>query len=55
MGAAHARLILRTLLVKCTERIARIKLLKATERVEKEAGYNRPLGYEQLIVTLLPV
>jgi cytochrome P450 len=55
MGAPHARLILRTLLQKCTERIARITVLESRERVESEACYKRTLGYESLTVRLTPL
>lgn len=55
MGAPHARLILRTLLQKCTERIARITVLESKERVESEASYTRTLGYESLTVRLTPL
>lgn len=54
MGAAHARLLLRTLLMKCTERVAAITMRDAVPRVESEACYQRPLGYESLILKLLP-
>ena len=54
MGAAHARLMLRTLLQKCTERVAGIQVLAAKERVETEARYQRALGYESLTVKLSP-
>ena len=30
-------------------------LLEAKQRVEREAVYNRPLGYEHLSVKLLPL
>lgn len=55
MGAAHARLILRTLLQKCTERVAGIQVLAAKERVEIEARYQRALGYESLTIKLSPL
>jgi len=55
MGAPHARLILRALLQKCTERIALITVLEAKERVESEASYTRTLGYESLTVRLTPL
>ena len=54
LGAAHARLILRTLLQKCTERVAQISILNAVERVEDEARYRRTAAYESLTVRLLP-
>jgi len=55
MGAPHARLILRTLLQKCAERIARITVLESKERVEREASYTRTLGYESLTVRFTPL
>jgi len=54
LGAPHARLILRTLLQKCVERVARITVLEAQERVEDEARYQRVLGYEALTLKLTP-
>jgi cytochrome P450 len=55
MGAPHARLILRTLLRLCSERVKSIAVLDAKERVEHEAVYDRTLGYEYLTVTLTPL
>jgi len=52
MGAAHARLILRTLLRLCCERVARIHLLEKVDRTEHEAVYDRTLGYEMLRVRI---
>lgn len=52
LGAPHARLIMRTLLQKCVERIASIAVLEAKERVEKEERYERAVGYETLVVKL---
>ncbi|MBM3846253.1 MAG: cytochrome P450 [Verrucomicrobia bacterium] len=48
LGAAHARLILRTLLDKCVQRVDQITILKAQERVEEESAYRRIMGYESL-------
>ena len=50
MGAAHARLLLRTLLQKCAARIGGITVLASQRRVEAEARYQRELGYESLVV-----
>lgn len=50
LGAAHARLILRTLLQKCVARVSRFEILEFQERVEKESAYVRSLGYERLCV-----
>lgn len=54
IGAAHARLILRTLLEQCVERLAGITILEARDRVEREAAYQRTVGYELLRVRCLP-
>ena len=54
LGAPHARLILRTLLQKCVERVERLVLLQAEERVEHEARFDRVLGYDALRVRLTP-
>lgn len=55
LGAAHARLLLRTLLHHCCARVGRIAVLDAKERVEDESGYRRAVGYESLTVALTPV
>lgn len=52
LGAPHARLIMRTLLQKCVERVGSITVLEATERVEREERYERAVGYETLVVKL---
>jgi cytochrome P450 len=54
LGAPHARLILRTLLQLCVDRVARIDILHAEDRVEREARYERILGYESLVVRFTP-
>ena len=55
LGAPHARLLLRTLIRKCVDRIAGITLLDARERVENEAVYQRVAGFESLTVRLAPL
>ena len=55
LGAPHARLLLRTLLLRCTERIAGITLLEAKEHIENEPSYQRAVGYESLTVKLAPL
>ena len=52
LGAPHARLILRTLLKKCTERVGAISVLEETPHVEREARYERIVGHESLTVRL---
>jgi cytochrome P450 len=48
LGAAHARLIVRTLLRLCAERLRGLETLAARPRIEREATYERPAGYETL-------
>ena len=52
LGAPHARLILRTLLQKCVDLVGRVEVISAEPRVEREAEYERTLGYESLVVRL---
>ncbi len=55
LGAPHARLLVRTLLEKCTQRIGSIQILDAQPRIEDEPRYQRAMGYESLTVKLEPV
>jgi cytochrome P450 len=55
IGAPHARLILRTLLEQCVRRVAAITILEAKDRVEREAKYQRIVGYEVLRARLTPL
>jgi cytochrome P450 len=50
LGAAHARLVVRTLLKCLCEKVAEVRLLASEEKVEKEERYNRPLSFERLLV-----
>src|SRR4030095_1277861 len=52
LGAAHARLLLRTLLKQCCEQVAKITILEDHERIEAETRYQRVVGYESLKVKL---
>ncbi len=54
LGALHARVILRTLLLKITQRVATIAIVSAEQRIEKTAGYERPVGYDSLSVRFTP-
>jgi cytochrome P450 len=54
LGAPHARLLLRTLLQKCCERIAGLTVLEARENIEDAEKYRRAVGYESLTVRLTP-
>jgi cytochrome P450 len=55
LGAPHARLVIRSLIRKCVERVTTVTVLDAVERVEKEASYERVAGYEALTVRLAPL
>ena len=50
LGAPHSRLLLRTFLQKCIERLSGITVLHTEEHVENEASYRRSSGYESLSV-----
>ena len=50
LGAAHARLLARTLLQKCVEKIAGVTIVSAQERIEREPAYAHTMGFESLVV-----
>jgi cytochrome P450 len=52
LGAAHARLILRTLLRLLCEKVNQISLVSSELRSETEATFQRVLGYESLVVRM---
>jgi len=54
LGAMHARLLTRSLLRQLCENVAEIKILQATEHVERESHYERHLGYDTLSVQIIP-
>lgn len=54
LGAAHARLIVRTLLRKLCELTSGIERLSAERKIEKEADYERANAFHQLTVRMLP-
>jgi cytochrome P450 len=55
LGAPHARLLIRTLVQQCTERVASVTFLASEQHVEKEQRYERTVGYESLTVRLTPL
>ncbi len=55
LGAAHARLMVRTLLKTLCQRVARIEIIQAKDRLETESSYQRRLAYETLIVRMVPI
>ncbi|MBL9210532.1 MAG: cytochrome P450, partial [Opitutaceae bacterium] len=54
LGAAHARLIVRTLIAVLCERVARIETLAAVDKYENESSYRRRLAYDRLSVRFFP-
>jgi cytochrome P450 len=55
LGAAHARTVMRVLLGLLCRRVSRIELISKCDRVEHTAAYDRPLGYESLVVRMHPL
>lgn len=54
LGAPHARLVLRSLLQALLSQVESLEVLSAKARVEREAAFERTLGYESLHLRLLP-
>ncbi|MBP8257465.1 MAG: cytochrome P450, partial [Opitutaceae bacterium] len=54
LGAAHARLMVRTLLKSLCQHVARIEVIDAKDRLETETTYQRRLAYETLRVRMIP-
>jgi cytochrome P450 len=50
LGAAHARLVVRSLLKGLCEKVAAITTLQSEEKVEREERYQRALAWESLTV-----
>ena len=55
LGAAHARTVMRVLLGLLCRRVSRIELISKRDRVEHTPAYDRPLGYESLVVRMHPL
>jgi cytochrome P450 len=54
LGAAHARLVVRTLLRSLCDQVDAITTLASEEKVEREERYHRPLAFESLTVRFHP-
>ena len=54
LGAAHARLIVRSLLTCLSDRVGSISVLNSARHIENEARYQRAVGYESLTVAFAP-
>jgi cytochrome P450 len=55
LGAPHARLIVRTLLQKCIDRVAGIRVLGLENNVENQTSYQRVSGYKSLTISLTAI
>ena len=53
LGAPHARLITRTLIQKCAERLDGIAIQEEQVRFENEARYRRAVGWDALTVRMV--
>jgi len=53
LGAAHARLVVRTLLKTLCDQVDRIETLEAVDKYENETSYRRRLAYDRLTVRLV--
>ena len=53
LGAAHARLIVRSLISILCERVERIETLAAVDKYENESSYRRRLAYDRLSVRFI--
>ena len=55
IGAPHARLLLRTLLLQCSQRVGSIEILNAVPHLEPEGLMHREVGYDSLILKFNPL
>jgi cytochrome P450 len=55
LGAAHARLVVRTLLQCLCDRVARVEKVSEVPKYENETRYRRRLAYDSLTVRLHPI
>jgi len=54
LGAAHSRTVLRALLAVCCDEVRSIRVLEVQNRVEHTVAYDRPLGFDSLLVAMEP-
>jgi cytochrome P450 len=55
LGAAHARLVVRSLLKSLCGHVDAIETLRSEENVEYESSYRRRLAYRELLVRIDPI
>jgi cytochrome P450 len=54
LGAAHARLIVRTLLETLVEQVDAIEIISSNPHLEENPAYQRENGFDSLMVRILP-
>jgi cytochrome P450 len=55
LGAPHARLIVRTLLMKLCRKIQCIEVIESVDQLEHEEKFTRMVGYQRLRLRLVPI
>ena len=53
IGALHARVLFRTLLQWLVDHVSRIEVIERQEHIESISQFERPLGYDKLVVRLV--
>jgi cytochrome P450 len=54
LGAPHARLLLRSLLTLCCDKLATTTIHQASPNIELRSSYQRTIGFQSLIASLSP-
>ncbi|NBV45232.1 MAG: cytochrome P450 [Planctomycetia bacterium] len=54
LGAAHSRTVMKALLGRLCRRVERIEVVARRDRVERTAAFTRRLGYDELVVRMIP-
>jgi cytochrome P450 len=55
LGAAHARLIVRTLLTRLCQQVERIEIIESEKHLETEQTFTRVVGFAKLRLRLYPM
>ena len=53
LGAAHARLLIRSLLGALCDQVERIEVLDAVAKIEEESSFTRQVGYDTVTARFL--
>ncbi len=54
LGAAHARTVMKAVLMLLCEQVGEMRVLAKRDRVERTSSYERPLAYDRLEVAFEP-